>query len=394
MKKILIIHPEGNIKNNPNLYCFTKELVAQGFEVKVLSRKHPEIYQGEIFSGASFVYYDNEINRITDLEILEYGFSYIIGIDEGLIKAEKYAKILNIPYAFLSYELFFDNELKRFDPSPWVKFRRNWRSIVKHFWNIKKNWKIIMKGLRYEKKKMRRASLKVHFCIIQDVVRKDLLIKEYNVQTDKILLMPVAGSGVRRIKRSNYLHQKLNIPADKKILLYMGWINELQIKRLLSYGKHLPLNWVFVIHSRYRYAQNISDKMDKNVYFSFDSPIENIEDIGVLLSDCDAGFCSYQSDYYSPHTGDNIKYIGLSSGKTSTFLQYGIPVVVENMNIWDEIVEKKQIGMVLKNRGDLARLNSLLNDEISEKCMSFFEKHLDVKNFVSPIISKIRGDDL
>ena len=71
MAKILIIHPEGNIKNNPNLYYFTKELVNQGFGVIVLSRRRPEIYQDTLFPGASFVYcYGSDVNRKTKMKLL------------------------------------------------------------------------------------------------------------------------------------------------------------------------------------------------------------------------------------------------------------------------------------------------------------------------------------
>lgn len=170
----------------------------------------------------------------------------------------------------------------------------------------------------------------------------------------------------------------------------MGEINTNLLKRLVEYSFYLPNDWVFVIHSRYEYLGDVSNVNMKNVYLSFDKPIENIEDINILLNDCDAGLCSYLPDYRTPHTGDNIKYIGFSSGKTSTFLQHGIPIVVENMNMWEEVVSQMQIGIYLKSKHDLSYLDSLLNDEVRENCFRYFEKYLDIKNYIKPIISEIK----
>jgi hypothetical protein len=80
----------------------------------------------------------------------------------------------------------------------------------------------------------------------------------------------------------------------------------------------------------------------------------------------------------------------MSSGKTSTFLQYGIPIVVENMNIWEEIVEKEGIGIRLGKPEDLNRLNSLTSPDMQYKCMKFFDEKLDIKN-CTQVFSAISG---
>lgn len=363
-KKILIIHPEGNIKNNPNLYYFTKELVNNDFEVIVFSHHKPKIYQGELFSGAEFVIYtdDKSYNLQTRLKLFKQKFSAIIGVDDGIIDAAQFAKILNVPYSFLSYELFFDYELEKINDPYYTKV----------------------------KIKSRLACQNIDFAIVQDDVRKEILSKEYKIDKDKILLMPVAASGIRKLDKSFYFHERLSIPKEKSILLYMGWMDEILLNRIIKYTQYMPENWVLVVHSRYKYQGEIPKNFPKDkIYFSLDSPIENIDDLGILLNACDAGFCSYQASFDSPFTGDNITFIGMSSGKTTTFLQYGIPVIVENMNMWDQIVEKENIGFELKNLSDLSKLDSLKQDSIKENCFKYFEEKLDLTNYSPFIIDKL-----
>ena len=146
-----------------------------------------------------------------------------------------------------------------------------------------------------------------------------------------------------------------------------------------------------MVHSRYKYAGKLPDNFNaEKIYFSLVTPIENIDDMGILLSGVDAGFCSYKASFDSPFTGDNITYIGMSSGKTTMFLQYGIPVVIENMKMWEEIVAKRCIGLVLKTQQDLKKIDSLSKPEIIQNCLSFFDKYVDIKNFTPIIFQKIK----
>jgi hypothetical protein len=363
--KLLIIHPEGNIKNNPNLYYFCKELVALGVQIKILSRENPNIYQGSLFDGAEIEYFS--LNKLENFKIkmnlIRENFDFVIGIDDGIIEAELISKAMGVPYAFLSYEIFFDKELLLLNNKSDIRLKKR---AVRSCQNIK-------------------------FAIVQDEIRRKCLANEYHISEEKILLMPVAGKGIKLLKKSRYLHDKLKIEQGKNILLYMGWIDDFQLNRLTKYADYLPEEWVFVIHSRYKYKEKVLDKnTNDKIYFSFDEPIENIEDIGVLLGDVNAGFCSYQPDYKTPFTGENVKYIGLSSGKTTTFLQYGIPIVVENMNIWNELVPKNKIGIILNNPQDLLNLNDLVSNKIiQQSCYEFFDKYLDIKNFIPTIVNKI-----
>lgn len=174
----------------------------------------------------------------------------------------------------------------------------------------------------------------------------------------------------------------------------MGWMDELQINRMTGFASFMAEGWVIVVHSRYKYDGKLPDNFNAaKIYFSMDTPIENIDDMGILLSGADAGFCSYKASFDSPFTGDNITYIGMSSGKTTTFLQYGIPVVVDNMNMWDEIVVEKNIGLVLKSQHDLKNLDLLSNQVLVDNCFTYFDNHIDIKNFTPQIFEKLMASN-
>ena len=369
MPKILIVHPEGNIKNNPNLFAIARMMVERGCEVLVYSRFRAGIYQGDIFQGARFVYFGESVKEISKIEkrFKDENIRFVIGIDdEGIYKAHKIAAFLRVPYLFLSYEILFDHEIRR------IGCRADHRN----------------------KRRAKKAVRGIQCAVVQDTTRRSLLSREYGIPEKKILLMPVANSGSHLLSSSHYFHDKLGIPSEKHILLYMGWMDAAQEQRMVGFAPYMPDNWVLVAHSRYEYSLTVeSEYIGKKVFFSCDSPIESIDEIGKMLSDCQVGFCAYQPSSDSIYTGDNIRYIGLSSGKTSTFLQYGIPVVVENMNIWDELVKKYHFGYELKDVADLTRLNEIATEETRQNAISFFEEHLDAAVFF-PAVWRIISNHL
>lgn len=127
--KIIIVHPEGNINNNPNLSAMVEIFCENGYLVDILSPKR-DISQIKPCAGSRFILYpwhlyhgyikilsDIRFNKI--LVAVSKLFSpllpdgdLIIGVDrDGIIAAAALSKILNRPYALISYELFFREEV-------------------------------------------------------------------------------------------------------------------------------------------------------------------------------------------------------------------------------------------------------------------------------------------
>ena len=129
VNKILIIHPEGNINNNPNLTGMVEILCENGYIVHIYSPKSEGIYQATPCKGAQLILFDNPPNSLLHGYVLLAGappqlvskivnsiwnklgpYDLIIGVDRGIIEASVLAKLFKRPYGLISYEILFTDE--------------------------------------------------------------------------------------------------------------------------------------------------------------------------------------------------------------------------------------------------------------------------------------------
>lgn len=257
MRKIMIIHPEGNINNNPNLTGIVEILCEQGFGVDIYSPRNPSIPQESPCDGARLILSDLEnkldFSALLPLPALEDSnklitfiahniplYDLIIGVDRGIIEAGIIASQKKVPYALLSYEILFTEETgveyKTFD----VQFSRN-----------------------------------VSFAICQDRVRSYHLSREYDIPIDRIVDVPVAGRKAKGSEKKYILHDALGLEREKKIALYMGSVTYKWsgVDDLIDTVDNWDDDWVLVLHHRYgqqdrSLAARIQNLKKKNVFFS------------------------------------------------------------------------------------------------------------------------------
>jgi len=376
---VLIIHPEGNLNNNPTLSALTIALCRKGLNVTVFSpwREytqepiHPNVevvlyplYQRRVFS---LLNRDPLLLKTLKPIALKYlsrlKADLILGVDrEGIILASLLARYSGTKYGLLSFELTFSAE---------VGHRRKLPEI--------------------------QACEAIEFALVQDTLRGQKLSKENNIHGKKLFYAPVAGSGRKRSKKGN-LRQLLDIPESKKIAVSIGSTGSwTMIPEVLKTLPCWPPDWCLVIHNRYGYTKDIEDLVKSlslsNVYVS---PLKALptEDLGLLLGDADLGIGFYFPDYSYPLLGRNLKYIGYSSGKTSTYLQYGVPVLTNNIGPLSEDIEKYQIGSVVNEIQDipLALQNVRTKSATSiELCQNYFQEKLDALKTLPPVVDFINN---
>jgi hypothetical protein len=127
-KRILIVHPEGNINNNPNLTGIVEILCENGCEVDIYSPRRSHIYQHSPCSGSRLILIDGEGLSVegmfvlsgqsfsTEQQISDYlrekfgDYDLAIGVDRGIIDAALIAQANDIEYGLISYEIFFVQE--------------------------------------------------------------------------------------------------------------------------------------------------------------------------------------------------------------------------------------------------------------------------------------------
>ncbi|NDJ10849.1 MAG: hypothetical protein EBY17_06605 [Acidobacteriia bacterium] len=377
--RVLIVHPEGNLNNNPNLTGIVELLVEAGYAVDVKCPRMPISqtapcrdvrmrFEMGLFSRRRQQLIDRfGFNLLTgvaallcDPSILFQRYALVIGVDRyGLVEASAIGRLLGIPTALISYEIFFADEC-----SPGFK------------------------------EVERRAARSIRFAVCQDAVRTEFLSRENNIPVENILCVPVAGRTPKAGDRTYRLHDRLGIDRSKKIALVSGSIEHWSgIGPLASSVGDWPSDWVLVLHDRYAAASAAEFQKragNARVYVS-NWDIPDVRDIGQLLRSADLGIALYTPDFQSRYTGKNLQHIGLASGKISTYLQHGLPVLVNDVGEISDLVRRHNVGYVITNVRDIAPLlHAFSRDEYSRRCVEFFSSHLDLNGFAPALLSAVQ----
>lgn len=382
-KKILIVHPEGNFNNNPNLTGIIELLCETGYDVTLLSVSK-NFYQVAPCANAGLVLQNKLMgkikeklcNNLTDLDqIRKYyrpflsnlgRYDLVIGVDrQGIIEASLIADHLAIPYGFISYEIFFAEECGRNFKNAEIQACRN-----------------------------------LAFAVTQDQVRATRLAEENGISLERTLLVPVAGRGIERAPRAHALNTRLQISEANNIALFAGALVERNMIGELVEGLcYWPHNWAVVLHGRYgsRDIQqlNASVRLDRasNLFLSTEA-IPDIRQMSQLIHSADLGIAFSKPTFDSIYSGNNIKYLGMSSGKIPLYLQHGLPVLINEIGEMSDYVRRYQLGFVIDQMADVGRLLKDFNDaDWQRNCHEFFQEKLDLnvtgKTLLAAIASNI-----
>lgn len=376
-KKILIIHPEGNINNNPNLTGLVEILTEAGLHVDIkCPRKgfaqRPPCSGGSLLFESFFIYKLKVklIDLIGFYSLIRFfirflfflsskskNYDFIIGVDRyGVIEASILGELSNVPFGFISYEIEFADEV----------------------------------GLKY-KKIEKKASQEISFAIVQDHVRGSHLSRENGIPCHKMTYIPVAGRFAFMEDRQFIFHEKLGIERSKKIALFAGSLAKWgMIDEIVQNLPSWPDDWVLVLHDRFakEYSGKLPQELLNRKLFISNLQVGDVRMLRQLINSADIGIAFYRPDYQHSLTGNNLKYLGLSSGKISTYLQCGLPVITNEIGIFSEIVESNGLGFVIKDTSSMHEvLCGFDRDQYSRRCLDFFSRHLDLNNYKDVILN-------
>ena len=286
-------------------------------------------------------------------------YKLIIGVDrDGIIEASYLSQLMGIPYGFISYEILFGDEIGSI-------FKKEEIGACKH----------------------------IDFAVCQDEVRSSSLSEENHIPFEKIIQIPVAGRGLKKGEKTRFLHTLLNIPFDKKIALFMGSIAKWSmIPELVQSVDNWPDEWVLVLHNRYGLNTLIRDIQSKKIYISSES-YSKPDDLSIMLHSVDLGIALYNPTFEGIYTGKNLKHLGLSSGKISTYLQHGVPVLTNEIGLLSDYIRSYDAGIVVCDMSEISgflnRFN--LNEHFDEACFNLFSEKLDLNQHIDPLLKKIEG---
>ena len=180
-KKVLVVHPEGNILNNPNLLQIFLAL-NEKYESHVLLPRlkilqHHKTVNGKLIIYPKFINILANIFQVSvalkiiagylNLFYLKEKYDLIIGVDRlGLIWADCFSKSFKSPCALISYEIFFLKETSKLFKMPEIE-----------------------------------ASKRVSFAIVQDDKRAEKLSEENKIDKKKLIQIPVVSSFQNHTKK-------------------------------------------------------------------------------------------------------------------------------------------------------------------------------------------------
>ncbi len=385
MPRLAIIHPEANFNNNPNLLGLVEMLSESGYQIDLYGQYHEGIDQNAPCPGVSVTLTTVPARYAGDTPVVLPSIAavdpltaarsiaielprpdLIIGVDRGIIEAAALGGVWGIPVGLISYEIWFGDETSREFKAPEI-------AACKH----------------------------IAFAVCQDMVRGLALCAENEISENKLIEIPVAGRGVRRANRSKAIHAALGLDPTTKILLYMGELssNWSGIDEILTSTAYWPLGWVLLLH--HRYGGDRAKELSRRARLGsrgnvFISPFQTLpaSQLCRLLTAVDVGVAFYRPKYDHPSSGKNLAIIGMASGKFSTYLQHGVPVIVNELGEMSSHVRTSGLGRVVSRASEIPSVledPTFVDDGLnSERCYKFFEERLDCNVRGQRLIAKLK----
>lgn len=392
--RVALVYPFANLDSVPSLINTANLLAENGYLVDIFTHFHPA-YVRPVFSNPSISLFPIEKPWVAKLpRFIPYRFSAaiarrmfflgrhrqtpyrcVIAVDPvGLVVAENIIlREVKIPLVYYSLELLLSYELKT----------EQERSL---------------------KSRELRLSRQASFVIIQDEQRAALLAKDNNIPANKIVCVPNSPLGPARFERATYFHEKFGLNPETKVILHTGTVSGFTCALpLVRSTRDWPDNWVLVCHTRQKSGEVVEfdDYVEAllslappgRVFFSTD-PLPHHE-YDKLIHSADVGvafYCVKSGRASSAFTQDNIRHIGLSSGKTAYYLRSGVPILVNDIESLKALASDYQCGEWVADPMETRdAIETILKnyEAYSRNAMRCFEQALDFAPKFAPVLDRL-----
>jgi len=393
MKTIAIVTPKIDTFCNPTLILLFEKLLAEGFKILFFGFEQifipKEIKDKLNFCVFPFNFYKSGMRPKNIAKILKQYYEVykilkienkvrtIICVDPmGLVIAGRIKKLVDINIIYASFEIFFEEE-----------FHIQRKKILK--------------------KLERKYSRKVGLVMIQDGSREKLLrqVNDFNDNT-KFMHIPVSPKQMDISSTGLDLYREMNIPRDKKIVVYsgtlQGWSGIHELLDLFK-GRWNKDFWL-VVHSHHILEDKeelrikIDNLINSNCNISFhNEPFYDYKDYIEFLSKCQIGIATYFPNKSDVFAGKNIEEIGLSSGKFSTYMMLGIPTITTSNSIYKELNNKYHFGEIIDTMNELPEALIRIGNDFDEKvraCKTLFKNELEPESRINNLINYIEKSNV
>lgn len=373
----LILHPEGNALNNPSLLAIMEEMVTRGQSLVYLGKRTRYFPSGlENVQARALSVLAIGLNRVFRLlglhgwgiKILwashvpwlrrhKSKLNLVVCVDrEGQMMADAVPVICKLPRAYISFEILFEKETSKLFKRPELL-----------------------------------TADKANLVVVQDRLRAMKLHEENGVDHKAIHLLPIGQRGLP--KPAMYrVRDEAGIPPDKRVALFLGsteaWSGYPQILETIC---QWPADWALLVNARYRQGEKwwLSNALKRRVYFST-SDFLRVDDMSELFSGVDLSFGLYFPATDNKYHGNNLRFIGMASGKIATSLRHNVPIVTNVSGPVGKSAEEKVIGYHVKNANQIPEvLQSHSTGHFGFACADFFTREMDFEVHGPPLVERI-----
>jgi glycosyltransferase involved in cell wall biosynthesis len=239
-------------------------------------------------------------------------------------------------------------------------------------------------------RKERESINQIRGLVIQSREREELFRNEYKLDPSiPSFLLPVTDSGPPERRKSDALFKRLGIPDGSKLLLHLGTIIEYHCCLEMIEAFKNVRGWTLVFHgfSWGDYRERVKDKIRQlnleNVIIT-DDFFGDFQSIEAIVASCRVGIAWYAN--MSP----NFATAGQSSGKTTSYLRFGLPVVTNNYRASREAIEATGCGVCMESLADLpAALETIESqyERFSENALREYERTYRFENYQKGLAS-------
>jgi hypothetical protein len=208
---------------------------------------------------------------------------------------------------------------------------------------------------------------------------------ENELDPQKLMLVPLAslGAGTPAHRR---LRDDLGIPKNKRVAILMGSIADWAMaKEVILSALAWPDDWALIIHDRYGMTgqrlsgliKQLEPALGRSIFISH-AASDAVDDMSCILAGVDAGLAFYKPVYIGPYLGKNLEHLGLASGKISTYLRYGVPVVTNEIGLYAQKIRIFQLGYVVATPEQIGQcLSAFKSETYGRNAQVFFSRELD-----------------
>jgi len=366
MKVALILNENRPLSTYPSVFNTAHILSKKGWKVSLFVPENMNV--------------DYELKNV---KIIKFAITKqaIIGLLPTLFK---YTRGYNLLISFHQYALIGAGLINLFYRIPFVYFCLEilaFDQIMSFKSKIRKRLEIFFN---------KRAVL----TIVQDVVRKNMIFNLHKLNNETIFCVPNSYMGIVN-QNGDYLRKKWGIPEDRIIVLYAGGIEQWAIdEKIIAAVKDWDDKFVFVLHgwSRDGYIEKLRPiineiNMEKTkIYLSEDTL--SIHEYEQMVSSADIGLC-----WYRKNLPENVKKIGFSSGKFSSFLRSGLPVIVPTyLEGISNFIEKYQFGIEVPDEFEIKKALTTISSDYQKfrnNAFQFYKERIDFEINFEKVFNKL-----